>query len=126
MNLRRLFNDTRGTTAVEFGITAPAFVLLIIGAIECGLMLWTQLGLQQGVEMGARCASVNKILCGSTSAIQNYAVLQTYGVNPPASTFIVTSPPPLCGNRVSASYTFPVVSNYFGAVTLTANSCFPS
>jgi Flp pilus assembly protein TadG len=124
MKLRRLLSDIRGTTAIEFGITAPAFVLLIIGAVECGLMLWTQLGLQQGAEMGARCASVNKILCDSTSAIQNYAVQQTYGVNPPAATFTVTATS--CGNKVSANYVFPVVLNYFGVITLTANSCFPS
>jgi Flp pilus assembly protein TadG len=111
MKLRRLLSDIRGTTAIEFGITVPAFVLLIIGAVECGLMLWTQLGLQQGAEMGARCASVNKILCGSTSAIQNYAVQQTYGVNPPASTFTVTATS--CGNKVSANYVFPVCFKLF-------------
>jgi Flp pilus assembly protein TadG len=123
MKLRRLFNDIRGTTAIEFGITAPAFVLLIIGAIEVGLIMWTQLGLQQGVEMGARCASVNNILCNSTSAIQNYAAQQTYGINPPASSFTVTTS--YCGNRVSASYALPSLSTYFGGVTLSAQSCFP-
>ncbi len=124
MRSARLLRDDRGTTAIEFGMTAPAFFLLVIAMIEGGLMLWAQLGLQHGVEMAARCASVNSVLCGSSSAIQNYAVKETYGVNPPASAFTVASPPPSCGNSVSASYPFPIVA-MFGTVTLTASSCFP-
>jgi Flp pilus assembly protein TadG len=123
MKFHALIRDIRGATAVEFGITAPLFVMLVIGTIEAGLILWTQLGLQQGVEMGARCASVDSILCNSTSAIQNYAAQQTYGISAPASIFTVTTPS--CGNQVSASYMFPILSGYFGAVTLTAQSCFP-
>ncbi len=124
MKFVRLLPDIRGTAAIEFSITAPAFVLVLLGVIEGGLMLWTQLGLQHGVEMAARCASVNATLCGKSTDIQAYAVQQTYGVNPPSSTFTVTSPAPSCGNSVSASYNFPVIP-IFTAVTLTAQSCFP-
>ena len=123
MNLRQFFRNTKGTTAVEFGITAPALVMLIIGTVQGGLMLWTQLGLQQGVEMGARCGSVDNVLCGSTSAIQNYAAQHSYGVNASASTFEVATLS--CGTQVSASYAFPVISSYFSVGTLKAQSCFP-
>jgi Flp pilus assembly protein TadG len=124
MKFPRFLNDICGATALEFGMTAPAFVLLMIAIVQGGLMFWTQLGLQQGVEMGARCASVNTILCDSTSAVQTYAAQATYGVNPPASTFSVAWNLP-CGTQVSASYAFPIISNYFGAATLQAQSCFP-
>lgn len=123
MTRQQFLKNCSGATALEFGITAPIFVLLIIGIVQIGLMLWMQLGLQQGVEMGARCASINAALCNNTSAIQNYAAQQTYGVNPPASTFTVTTLS--CGVQVSASYAFPIISGYFAAATLQAQSCFP-
>lgn len=123
MKLRHLLDDIRGATAIEFAMTAPVFVMVIVGAIQSGIMLWTQLGLQQGVEMGARCASVNSIVCGTTSAIQNYAALKTYGVNPSPSAFTVTTE--ACGIQVSANYPLPVLSSYFDIATLRAKSCFP-
>jgi len=121
--LKRFLDDSSGAAALEFGITSPAFVMLIVGIVLSGLMLWMQLGLQQGVEMGARCASVNKILCNSTSAIQNYAAQKTYGVNPPPSAFAVTKSS--CGFQVTASYALPVIAEYLDVATLRAQSCFP-
>jgi Flp pilus assembly protein TadG len=114
LSLRR---DERGTSTIEFAMAAPAFAAILLGILEGGLMLWTQFGLQHGVEMAARCASINKGTCGSEAAIQTYAVNQALGVNPPASTFTVASVS--CGNRVSASYSFQAM------VTLKAEACFP-
>ena len=124
--LRRAFRDKSGTTAIEFAMTAPVFFALIAGIVEVGIVLWTQLSLQQGAEAAARCASINQTLCGTTADIQSYAVAQSYGLNPPASTFTVSTP--ACGKKVSASYTYNFVFGYFGFpnVTLSANSCFPS
>lgn len=116
--------DERGSSAVEFALLAPVFILLIFGLIDMGAMLWTEFGLQHGVEMAARCASVNQTACGSTANIQAFAADQTYGVNPPSSTFAVTTQ--ACGYQVSASYKFELVT-LFGlpAPTLSAQSCFP-
>ena len=126
MNLCRIIRDERGASAVEFAVTAPVFFALLFGIIESGLVLWTQLGLQHGAEMAARCASVNTTICGTVSAIQNFAAQQAFGVNPPASTFAVTTP--ACGNQVNASYSYQFVTGYFGApsLTLSAQSCFPN
>ena len=44
---------------VEFSVTFPFFLLLMFGLVETGLLLYTKNGLQHGVEMAARCASVN-------------------------------------------------------------------
>src|SRR5207253_1508315 len=115
----------RGTTAIEFGLTAPVFLMMLIGAIEFGLVMWTQLGLQHASEMAARCASINSATCNSVSATQNYAVTQAFGLSPPPSTFSVTTV--ACGNQVTASYSFLFVASYFGAPTLplSAKACFP-
>ena len=126
MKLTTLRGDERGATAVEFAMTAPVFFLILFGIIQGGLLLWTQLGLQHGAEMAARCAGVNKVLCGNNGAITNFAAQQAYGLNPPASTFTVS--PAACGTIVTANYTFNFfITTHFGPrLDLTAQSCFPS
>jgi TadE-like protein len=131
MRLREIRRDARGASAVEFGLTGPIFFAVLIGLIEAGLLLWAQVGLQHGVGMAARYASVtaaaNTLMVPpqpppSTSSIQTYAAQQSFGLNPPASNFTVSTP--LCGYQVSASYPFPFTA-YIGNLTLSAQSCFP-
>lgn len=126
MNFAGFFRDTKATTAVEFGITAPVFVMVIFGVLESGTLLWTKLGLQHGTQMAARCASINPGVCASSDDIKAYAVQQAYGLTLPSSAF--TPSTASCGKQVSASYTYQFVSHYFGgpSVTLTAQSCFPT
>lgn len=131
MRLGRLWRDERGATALEFAILAPVFFLLIFGIIAFGLVFWTQVGLQHGAEMAARCASINTTLCPNTnpSAITGYASQQALGLSLPASTYSYSPPSPQqpCGNQVSATYTFvfPDIFN-FSPLTLTAQACFPA
>lgn len=106
-------------------MTAPVFFLFIFGIIEFGLLFWTQLGLQHGAELAARCATVNSTLCPNSSAITGYAAQQAFGLGLPSQTFTYSTP--ACGNQVSASYAFqfPQVLN-LSPLTLTAQACFPS
>jgi Flp pilus assembly protein TadG len=119
------FRREEGTSAIEFAITAPVLFMLIIGGVEGAILLWTQLGLQHGAEMAARCSTVNKTLCNNAAATKDYAVQRSLGVNPPASVFSVDTLG--CGIQVSASYTYEFVSGYFGSpsVVLTAQACVP-
>ncbi|MBR0712821.1 TadE/TadG family type IV pilus assembly protein [Bradyrhizobium liaoningense] len=119
------WRDRRGTTALEFGLTAPAFFLFLFGVIEFGLLLWTQIGLQHGVEMAARCASVNSVLCTGSDAITRYASQQALGLGLPSSTFSYSST--ACGNQVNASYAFQLPAIFgLSPLTVTAQACFPS
>src|ERR1700688_713852 len=61
MKIQRLYRDERGAALVEFTVVLPLILLLTFGVVQAGLMLWTQAGLQHGVEMAARCASVSDI-----------------------------------------------------------------
>jgi hypothetical protein len=126
VRLTTIGRDERGATAVEFALTAPIFFMVLFGIIEGGLLMWTQLGLQHGVEMAARCAGINKTACGNNNDIQSYAALQAYGLNPSPSSFTVATE--ACGTVVSASYTFHFLTTYFGSPTLalSARSCFPT
>jgi Flp pilus assembly protein TadG len=128
--MKRIFQacrDARGTAAIEFAVTAPIFFAMIVGIMVTGLVLWSKFGLQHAAEMAARCASIDTINCNSTTAIQTYAVKQTFGIKPPASTFVV-SVDPLCGNKVTANYSFTAITYMFGVpgITLSAAACFPA
>ena len=118
--------DERGATAVEFALTAPLFFALLFGIVEGGMLMWTQIGIQHGSEMAARCAGIKKPNCINASDIQSYAAAQAYGVNPPPATFTVSTA--VCGTQVSGTYKFTFVTTYFGVPTidLSAQSCFPT
>jgi Flp pilus assembly protein TadG len=119
--LRRLAGETRGSTAVEFGLLAPALMLVLVGTIEFGRLLWTQSALNYGVQEAARCASVNTTSCSSPTATQNYAASKM-GCSSCSGDF--TASTPACGNKVVASYPFPFMFK-FTTITLSAQSCFP-
>lgn len=127
MKVPRIWRNESGASALEFALTAPAFLLFIFGIIALGLVLWTQIGLQHGAEMAARCASVDTTRCSTSmpDTITNYAAQQAFGLVLPSQTFTYAAQS--CGNRVSASYTFrfPAILN-LAPVTLTAQSCFPT
>jgi hypothetical protein len=125
MKLIQIYRDTRGTAVIEFGLTAPIYFFMIFAIIMGGLLFWMQIGLQHGSEMAARCASVDKVLCNSATAIQSYASSQAFGFNPPPETFTVSTQS--CGNQIVASYKLFFVTSLLGkeSLTLDARSCFP-
>ena len=130
MKLYRIWRDVRGATAVEFGLTAPAFFLVLFALVNGGMLVWTQMALQHGVEMAARCASVDKTLCGSDTGTKAYAAKQVPGLSPPTSVFVVTPTTESegrCGTRVEANYPFNLFTSYLGTapVQLSAQSWFP-
>jgi Flp pilus assembly protein TadG len=125
MRAMRFIRDERGTTAVEFALTAPVFMAAMIGLLEVSLMVFAQVGLQSATELAARCGSINRTVCSSTSAIQSFAASSMPGFAVPTSVFSVANES--CGTQVTASYAFTFVSTYFGvpSLTLNAKACFP-
>jgi hypothetical protein len=126
MILKRLRDDTRGAALIEFSVTLPFFLLLMFGLIQAGLLLWSQAGLQHGVEVATRCASVNysALRLGppisdvpscfgvapsdvTTRIIQDYALAHSFGLVPSFSGFTITptlpTPGTLCCFSVSAT-----------------------
>jgi Flp pilus assembly protein TadG len=124
--MRAFLRADEGAMIVEFALGAPPLLLLLLGIMEFGQLLWTQSSLNFAVQEASRCASVDKTTCGSASSIQAYAVSRAVGLGFSQSVFAMASSS--CGNQVTASYTYHfVVSQMFPYTpTLTASSCFPS
>jgi Flp pilus assembly protein TadG len=149
--IRHFFRDEQGAVIVENTITMLVFVLLTMGITQAGLIMWSAVGLEHGVEMAARCASVSDAAidagfvpstttptpCYSTSTkgatnnqttVKAYAVSQSYGIGVPLSAF---TPPPGSGacaspsNQVSSSYS-QTLMNYLFSTHLSPLSCYPT
>ncbi|MGH6935111.1 MAG: TadE/TadG family type IV pilus assembly protein [Methylocella sp.] len=128
MTRKILFKDQRGVSAVEFALTLPLFILMVLGVWQIGYAMWAQVALQHGAEMAVRCMAVNPTACGSinTTGTQSFAASQSYGFHPAPSVFSVSQP--TCGNQVSADYTVsPVVANIgIPAFAVHAQACYQS
>ena len=112
MIVRRFLEHGGGASAVEFGLVAPVFFAALLGALELGVLFWTNLGLQHATERAARCASVNKTICGSDTAIKTYAASQVFGLTVPLSSFAVAQP--ACGVQVNASLIAETLVDFAG------------
>jgi len=152
MKLNRICDDTSGSSLIEFTVTLPLFFLLMFGLLQAGLLLYTLSGLQHGVEVAARCASVNysanqlelsqscftgsggvptpsTVVSSPSTYVPTYAAQHSWGVNPSSATFAVTggiATTNTCGTtpgyEVTARYPF---TYFLFNVTLHAQSCFP-
>lgn len=116
-----------GAVAVEFAIAATALILLLLGIIQFGWVLWYQSTLQQAVEATARYCSINS----SSSTPCTGANIQTIGTTSyllgigASPTFTLTTPS--CGTQVSASATFTsVLGGYVPNMTVSSQSCYPN
>ena len=115
-----------GVSTVEMAIVLTAFLGLLLGIVNFGLVIWTQSSMHYAVEAAARCAAVNATTCGSAAAIQNYALTQYFGqslggTNP--FTYSATG----CGHTVTAAYTYSLFIPFFPtySLSLSSSACFP-
>lgn len=115
----------RGAVAVEYGIILPVFLVLVLGLMDTGRLLWTQTSLDRAVEAAARCGVVDTIQCGTAAQVQQYAADQAYGLTIDASAFTVAVQ--ACGVNVTAEYPFDLIIPWLAVpqVTLHASGCYP-
>jgi len=128
-------SDVRGVAAVEFALILLPLLLMVLGIIDGGRMLWTQNSLQYAVEQAARYAGLNQAACSTghttcytTAQIQSYAASMVYGMSLSTSVFSSSSAGcgTLVGTQVSASYAYTPLFPFPSNVTLTASSCRPT
>jgi Flp pilus assembly protein TadG len=63
---RRFRRDEKGATAVEFGLIAVPFFMLLMSTVEMALMLWTSQQMEEAVFQGSR-----TMLTGESRTIYN-------------------------------------------------------
>jgi Flp pilus assembly protein TadG len=115
--------DNRGTTAVEFALVGPLFILLLISTIYMSMMLFSIGNLYFAVQDGARCASVKTTICTDSASTIKYSQGRYFGIGVAP---VFTASTAACGNSVTgtASYVLPVGTTKF-TVPISATACFP-
>jgi Flp pilus assembly protein TadG len=122
--LGRLMRAQAGSVALDFALIATPLLLLLLGTMELGRMLWYQNALNYSVEEAARCATIDVHNCATTDQIKSYAAARA-AAGFASSTFTPTTA--ACGNKVTASYPMTLSIPFASlSITLTAQSCYPT
>jgi Flp pilus assembly pilin Flp len=59
MQLKNLARQTRGASAIEFALLAPALFMMMVGITQIGFMFFASAGLKYAVAEGARFATTH-------------------------------------------------------------------
>jgi TadE-like protein len=121
---RNIGGDERATSAIEFAIVGPVFIMLLIGIFFLCMGLAVAGSMHYAVEEGARCASVRTTVCTDNDTTIAYTKQHYFGPSSLPS-FIYDSGAP-CGHSVTASINY-VVDLGLKQITvpITAAACFP-
>ena len=123
---RSIYRNQEGTTAVEFAIIAPLFILIVLGTIGLCFALFLVGSLHFAVEDGARCASVKATVCPDQTTTIAYTQSRYLGPNV-SPTF--TTAAGTCGvasNSVTGTvnYTMNIGFRTY-TIPISATACFP-
>jgi Flp pilus assembly protein TadG len=120
---RGAWRERQGAQAIEFALVAPTLLLLILGGMEFGHLLWTLAALHMSVEQAARCGAVG--ICTSSTAAA-YATTVAPQLNFSSSVFSVNATA-TCGFQVTANFTYQFIATglFPYQPNLTAMACFP-
>ncbi|KHK92326.1 TadE/TadG family type IV pilus assembly protein [Novosphingobium malaysiense] len=80
--LRRLRHETQGSTAAEFALILPIFLLFLLGIMDAGRYAWAFNRAEKATQIGARWAVATQIIPGGTSStgLLNYSFAVSGGV----------------------------------------------
>ena len=134
----RLVRDRRGAAIVEFAMTALWMVLLLVGAVELGIVFWTWQALEETAFEAARCAAINGTSCKNVAttpaSTANYAatVAQARGLSTVTSSNVtISTGAGACGTTtatvVSVTLSYQFSSGFLASLptSISASACFP-
>jgi Flp pilus assembly protein TadG len=137
-----LVRARRATTAVEFAICGLAMVLIVVGFVEFGRLVWTFEVLQEVAAEGARCMGLGAGSCAA-AGVYSSANTKTYvmnlatsrGVTITAATITLNSTA-TCGgasgfSQVSINYDFTtaapaLLTSLVNGFVVPASACYPN
>jgi Flp pilus assembly protein TadG len=126
--LRSISRNQEGTTAVEFAIIAPVFLLVVFGTIGLCLALFLVGSLHFAVEDGARCASVSAEQPGSIcpDSATTIAYTQSHYLGPNVSPTFTPNLNDACGKSVTATVNYAMnVGFKTYVIPVSATACYP-
>lgn len=123
MTFAKICRNEHGGAAIEYAFVLPVFIILLVGALSAGNLLFAVNGLHYAVEEAARCAAVKTTVCSDSSTTVTYAQNRYSGPKiSPAFTFSNAG----CGHTVSGTAQYPLMlAAYTIKVPVSASACYP-
>jgi Flp pilus assembly protein TadG len=119
----KLWGDRSGSTAMEFALLLPVFVMLVLGVINVSLLTYAVSSMNYAVQEAARCSAVGAAACFNADATVEFAEARYAG---PRLSPEFVSDTSGCGHTVRATATFELnVAIHVYEVPLTATACYP-
>jgi Flp pilus assembly pilin Flp len=120
----RVWADKRGTTAIEFALVGPLFLMLLVGTFYMCMCLSVVASMHYAVQEGARCASVRTAVCADQTSTVSYTQSHYYG--PHGLPTFTYDPAAACGHAVTGSINY-VLDLGLRQITvpISASACFP-
>lgn len=100
----KLLKQERGQALVEFAIVVPIFLLMLVGMINLGFVLFNYLSLNMTAQEASRMAGLGK----TNTEIQQFVLGET-AVSHPGDITVTVDPPDLA-SRKSGTYTTVTLS----------------
>ncbi len=140
--LARFGRSGHGAAAVEFALISMPLILLLLGIMEYGRLMWTRQTLQESALAGARCMGMVQTECG-TAGVYNASLTTSFVMAtaakwsiPLTASNITLNNAATCGglagfSQVIVSYTFVTVAPKIltalsSGTALSATACFPN
>jgi hypothetical protein len=140
--MTNLLRSRRASAAVEFAVCALGLILVVVGFVEYGRLVWTSEVLQEAASEGARCMGLRAKSCAA-SGVYSAGGTTSYVVGVATSRGVIITPAMVslnngatCGgaggfSKVSINYTFRTVApklltSLTGGFALPASACFPN
>jgi len=125
--LRALPADRRGATAVAAAFTLPLVILLSLGAVELGRVVWAQASINHAVKETARFAAVRGAASGAAATEAQLEAMALQIAELPADTLIPAvswSPDNVPGSTVTVQlqHTFSPIALPFAPDSFTFSS----
>lgn len=128
--LARLRGDKRkqsGSAAVEFALTMPVLISVMLGIMECGRLYWTSHAISQAVNDTSRYAMIHTSITNLEITDRVKSVVM--GIN--SSDLAVTITTDTANGKnfmtIQANYSFQPLSGYvnLGTIQISESSRFP-
>ncbi len=117
----KFWRDRSGVAALEFAFIAPVLILLTVGIIDVGRMMWTASTLDHVAREGARYATVHgaqSVQPTSVAEVQAFVVDRAIGVDPANMSVAVDwSPDSNQGGTVTITVGYQYTSLLIGFIT---------
>lgn len=129
--------DTRGATAIEFALVVGPLLLLFIGVIEVGRLMWSGHALDEVAIAGARCIGIHAPACASGEDLEPeraiahiQQIAQSWGITLQTEDISLATDAGCAVEtgflRVALNFTFVSVVPGLSGTRLDTEACFPS